>query len=86
MSDYPLIGKVIESTRNFSLEGCLVDGKIYYSSDLYVPRIAKGQRFVVKSANNNLVTLQNASTDAWSRCELDEADIEDFKVVKRDDL
>ena len=82
----PIVGKVIESTRNFSLDGCLVDGQVYYSSDLYVPRIAKGQRFVVKSIEHGIAVLENASTDTWHRCELDEADIEDFKLVKRDDL
>ena len=75
-----LIGKILRATKDLSLSYRVVDGKVCNPSNFYTPTIHFNDYVFVKAAEDEIITLQNLSSEEWTVCEVALEDIEDFKV------
>jgi hypothetical protein len=83
--DY-LTGKFLKATKYLNLAYRVVDGQLYSESSIYSPEIYSGQYLKVLSVKKDFVILQNLSSNDWQTCELTLDDIEEFKIVSKDEI
>lgn len=81
-----LIGKCLKATKQLNLIYRVVDNKLYSISNYYAPKIQSGDLLYVKDIQDDIVILQNLSSDDWKTCELRLEDIEDFKVISMNSI
>ena len=78
--------KCLKSTKTVQLANCIVDGKIYGSFESYIPCINLDDIVYVEFSTEAIIKLHNITSNEWEECEIPLTWVDDFKIIKKDEI